>query len=208
MMDKNVIEPKENKSELKKREIVKSIFRLVAKDGMENISMAKIAKGIDIPSSLIFHYFKNKQELIYSLVDYTLELCQSQGRVELQSKLGLSCRFDEYIDDQFREAVETSKDEIIVYFACRNMANRDEIVFKKFKDHEELIIQQSMMDIEHYIAQGEIEHANPRMAACYLTSIINGIAYMSDFIAETEMFQKAVAEHKIKILEYFKYKNK
>jgi len=205
-MKKEIKLSKTDKTDLKRNEIVESFYGLVIKDGLENASMAKIANVIGIPSSLIFHYFKNKQELIYSLIDYALEICEGECKLPLKEKKSGKGNFEDYIDFLLKNLSASNKEATLVYFACRNLAFRDEVAFEKFRIHEEISIQRTESDLLEFIARGEIIHENPIVGAGYLCAIFNGIEFLADFADGTQMLEQMKQEHKRKILEYFKYK--
>jgi len=54
-------------------EIIEGFYQLAKEVGLENASIAKIGKHLDIPPSLIMHYFPNKDLLIKGLIGYILE---------------------------------------------------------------------------------------------------------------------------------------
>lgn len=205
-MEKEIKLSKTDKTDLKRKEIIESFYGLVIKDGLENSSMAKIANGIGIPASLIFHYFKNKQELVYSLIDYTLEICEGEDMLPLNEKQSGKGNFEDYIDFLLKNLSAANKEATLVYFACRNLAFRDEIAFEKFRNHEEKSIQGTEADLIEFISRGEIIHENPIVGAGYLYAIFNGIEFLADFTYGSQMLEQMKQEHKKKILEYFHYK--
>lgn len=61
-----------------RREMILNTFAdIVALKGIDKTSLSMVAERADIPSSLIFYYFKNKQDLINQLWDYTLQTYRS-----------------------------------------------------------------------------------------------------------------------------------
>jgi len=64
---------KERISTARKREIVEGFYNLSIVNGLENTSIAKIGKHLDMPPSLIMHYFPTREILISNLIDYILE---------------------------------------------------------------------------------------------------------------------------------------
>jgi len=54
-------------------EIVEGFYKLAQEVGLENASIAKIAKRLEIPPSLIMHYFPTKDILIQELITFILE---------------------------------------------------------------------------------------------------------------------------------------
>ncbi len=64
---------KEKISTARKQEIIEGFYRLSVINGLENTSIAKIGKYLDMPPSLIMHYFPTKDILISNLIDFILE---------------------------------------------------------------------------------------------------------------------------------------
>lgn len=64
---------KEKIATTRKREIIEGFYTLSVINGLENTSIAKIGKHLDMPPSLIMHYFPTKDILISSLIDFILE---------------------------------------------------------------------------------------------------------------------------------------
>ncbi|GAB3230271.1 TetR family transcriptional regulator [Algoriphagus aestuariicola] len=64
---------KEKISTARKQEIIEGFYRLSVIHGLENTSIAKIGKYLDMPPSLIMHYFPTKDILISNLIDFILE---------------------------------------------------------------------------------------------------------------------------------------
>ncbi|GGF40196.1 TetR family transcriptional regulator [Echinicola rosea] len=60
-------------SEIRKKEIVEGFYSLAKENGLENTSIAKIGKHLNIPPSLVMHYFPTKDILISHLIDYILD---------------------------------------------------------------------------------------------------------------------------------------
>lgn len=60
-------------STARKKEIIEGFYNLSRINGLENTSIAKIGKHLDMPPSLIMHYFPTRDILISSLIEYILE---------------------------------------------------------------------------------------------------------------------------------------
>src|ERR1700744_4894145 len=57
----------------RQKEIIKAFYKVAKKEGLENASIAKTAESIDINPSLVMHYFKTREHLIYGLIEYILD---------------------------------------------------------------------------------------------------------------------------------------
>ncbi len=117
----------------KKLEILQSFYETVKEEGMEGASVAKIAKRIGIPQSLIFHYFSSKQEMIYELCDYVLAKCRESYfpyNIDGESERE---RFKYFIDELFK--LKANKEvNAGVFYTFFNMSFRNLIIMNKFHD--------------------------------------------------------------------------
>lgn len=59
--------------DVRQKEIIKAFYAVAKKQGVENTSIAKVAKHMGINPSLVLHYFNSRDELIYYFADFILE---------------------------------------------------------------------------------------------------------------------------------------
>ncbi|MDJ0840009.1 MAG: TetR/AcrR family transcriptional regulator [Acidobacteriota bacterium] len=59
-------------------QILKAARKLLVKDGVQNVSMRKIAAVIGYTATSIYYHFKNKDELIHALIDEGHEIMVTQ----------------------------------------------------------------------------------------------------------------------------------
>ena len=64
---------RKNLKEARQKEIIGAFYRLSKKEGLENASIAKTSELININPSLIMHYFKTKDYLVYGLIELILD---------------------------------------------------------------------------------------------------------------------------------------
>lgn len=57
------------KKPLKKQAILKKALGLADKEGIENLSMRKLAKSLNVEAMSLYHHFKNKEEILDGIVD-------------------------------------------------------------------------------------------------------------------------------------------
>ena len=57
----------------KKESLTEAIAKLFYEKGYEKTSTRDIAASLSIPGSLLYYYFKNKQEMLFSIVDEAME---------------------------------------------------------------------------------------------------------------------------------------
>lgn len=59
---------------LRRREMLAAYYETLLDEGLQGASLAKIAKRLDVPPSLLIHYFGTKQQMTIELVHYLLEV--------------------------------------------------------------------------------------------------------------------------------------
>ena len=57
----------------KKLEICDKAIELFCERGYDNTPMSHIAKALDVSKAILYHYFSNKEELLFSIIDYQME---------------------------------------------------------------------------------------------------------------------------------------
>lgn len=57
----------------KKLEICDEAIKLFCERGYDNTPMSHIAKALDVSKAVLYHYFSNKEELLFSIIDYQME---------------------------------------------------------------------------------------------------------------------------------------
>ena len=61
------------RSHRRRREMLEAYYQTLLDEGLQGASIAKIARRLDVPPSLLLHYFGTKEQMTIELVDYLLE---------------------------------------------------------------------------------------------------------------------------------------
>jgi len=72
--------------EQKKKDIALKVKKLILEEGINNITISKIAKTAGIGKGTVYEYFKNKDEIVFELVNILMQQHNKQKEAEL-SKL-------------------------------------------------------------------------------------------------------------------------
>ena len=64
---------REEKAQLRRREMLAAYYEVLLEQGLTGASVAKIAARAGAPPSLLIHYFGTKEQMTIELVDYLLE---------------------------------------------------------------------------------------------------------------------------------------
>jgi AcrR family transcriptional regulator len=58
----------------RRREMLEAYYQTLLDEGLQGASIAKIARRLDVPPSLLIHYFGTKEQMTIELADYLLEV--------------------------------------------------------------------------------------------------------------------------------------
>lgn len=186
--------------------ILEAYHNLVAELGMENVSISKVAKEANMPTSLIFYYFENKQDLVYELIDYLLERCNNISIPDIDYSINsVSERFVKFVDDilSIRGAIDIDSR---VYFSCLNVALRDQKAREKFIYYIEQNDQKLLKILEYFISHGIIRCENPEDAVNYITVIINGLSDFFDFENSQDRFERLLNLYRNQIYTFLGFR--
>ncbi len=66
-------ERKQRERELRKKQILKAAEKIITRKGMQNTTMDEIAESCELSKGTLYLYFRNREELIFSLLIMTLD---------------------------------------------------------------------------------------------------------------------------------------
>lgn len=122
--------------ETRQKEILRVFYKLAKKEGLENTSIAKIAKAMDINPSLIIHYFQTREDLTIGLIDYILDKYQLIYKVNEKKTSDSKVALLEIIDNIFSRKWNTLFDDGLFY-SCYSLTFREPEIrgmYKKLLD--------------------------------------------------------------------------
>ncbi|MBE8712641.1 TetR family transcriptional regulator [Sphingobacterium hungaricum] len=179
----------------RQKEIIQKYYLVAKKEGIENTSIAKIALEMDINPSLIIHYFKNKEELNYALVDFILEkylIIYKRQNVEEDDLKGYLV---ELIDKLFSKKWNALFNDSIFY-SCYAIGFRDNIIKGKFKRlHDSLRKHLSDVLMKCKIA-GVIQIDSPEATADLIYVLVDGAYYYLSLISERGEYENKLKSYK------------
>jgi AcrR family transcriptional regulator len=75
---------RDERARIRRREMLAAYYETLLDEGLQGASVAKIARRIDVPPSLLIHYFGTKEQMTIELVDYLLERFHDSFVVSLE----------------------------------------------------------------------------------------------------------------------------
>ncbi|MEG1716739.1 MAG: TetR/AcrR family transcriptional regulator [Lachnospiraceae bacterium] len=197
----------EKQHNFKKQEILQGFSEMVAELGFENVSMAKLAKNLGIPSSLIFYYFENKKNLVEELVDFTLDNCKKKCYPLIENPHSdPEIFFKEYIDELFGKTGASTQFETKMFFACYNLTLRDQNIWQKFHNYQCHILKLIEENLEYFNSTGVIHVKDCKISAAFIYSLVGGMTDYADFAEHDENMKKLWEYNKQACINHLKAK--
>lgn len=75
---------RDERARIRRREMLAAYYETLLDEGLQGASVARIARRIDVPPSLLIHYFGTKEQMTIELVDYLLERFHDSFVVSLE----------------------------------------------------------------------------------------------------------------------------
>lgn len=182
--------------ETRQLEIIKVFYKVAKKEGLENTSIAKIAKVMNINPSLIIHYFQTKEELTYALIDYILEKYLLIYRVGRDEKTPLHEALIQVIDDLFSKKWNKLFDDGLFY-SCYALTFREKKVKGMYKNLTDSLRKRLAALIERCKAAQVIEVDDPRRTADLIFALVDGAYFYLSLATETKAFDEKITDYKL-----------
>lgn len=192
--------------DVRQKEIIKGFYMVAKKEGLENASIAKTAKSLDINPSLIMHYFQTKDELVYGLIEYILD------KYLLIYNVSYSLHNDPHkvllqvIDNIFSKKWNKLFDDGVSY-SCYSLNFRNKMIKKKYK----ALLDTLRLQLENLILEcqndGALYVENAAFAADMIFVIVDGAYYYLSLTSDKKEYQNKLTLYKnqaIKLLNFMK----
>lgn len=176
--------------DVRQKEIIEGYYKVAKTEGLENTSIAKIAKEMDMNPSLIIHYFQTKDDLTKDLIGYILDryseiyhtplLHQANRLTKLKFVIDslISKKWDDLVDDG-------------VYYSAYALVFRDAFVKDQYKVMQDQLRAILTVLIQDCIDHGEVIVADATNAAQLIYMMVDGAYfYLSLVNDEIEFEQK------------------
>lgn len=178
---------KNQNAAIRKPEILEAYYAVLIREGLENTSISKIAKELNIHTSLIFHYFQNKENLTFELVQLMIEKFKSVHLLDFEHIENHEERYNALLDLifslQWSRTVDPGVHFGFYYQSFRDKRTLEHLqgMFAWLRDYIE---KQLTIFSENRI----IMVVNPRKAADYIVTLMEGLEFHSQFLSEDQPF--------------------
>lgn len=184
--------------DIRQREIIEVFYAVAKREGLENTSIAKIAREMNTNPSLIIHYFQTKEDLIYELIDYILSQYQLIFQIEREgaTREALVETIDKLFSKKWNDLFDDG-----LSFSCYALIFRNETVKEKFKSVLDLLHTRLATLIRQCAENGEIRLTeDPRVIADLIFVIVDGAYYYLSLVSDPAEFDRKLTEYKLRAL--------
>jgi AcrR family transcriptional regulator len=190
--------------EPRQKEIIRAFYKLAKKDGLENASIAKTAELIDVNPSLIMHYFKSKDYLVYGLIEFILDkyllIYNLNNKKNNNSPKAILLKT---IDNIFSKKWNTLFDDGVSY-SCYSLTFRNKIIRQKYK----ILLDTLRKSLEELIVAcnkaNQLSVKKPSATADLIFILVDGAYYYLSLVDNKDEYMKKLSEYKkqaIKLLQ-------
>lgn len=192
--DDVMIQNKLEKSQLRKKEIIKAAMQLFSEKGYEQTSMRDIAKNMGVSLGLCYRYFDSKQILFNTAIEFYIEECCEQyldvlhdPQVRLQDKIKVL--FD---------SIGNEHPQMEYYDFFHRIENQEL--------HEQLSIKlckymypHLLQEVKKAVVANEIKINNPETLVSFIT--YGQIGLLSKADTDHQQVAKTLYEYVVKLLD-------
>jgi AcrR family transcriptional regulator len=176
---------REEHVELRRREMLAAYYQVLMDEGLQGASIAKIARRIDAPPSLLIHYFGTKEQMTIELVDYLLEEYR-QGYGDRLAAIPdplerLHAILDTFFDPEYHQLLDDS-----VFYACFYISLRHPEVRHRYAMLYETSLELVETTIRECIAGGHLREDDPHELAVTVKALEEGYAFLIGGGADAE----------------------
>ena len=190
---------RKSKVEIRRKEILQACYELIEADGLEGITLKKIGKKMGVASSLIMHYFTNKEELIGAVVDFMLEKMDSVYIPRLSRFGSARERLEFFIEETVNLYIAQSVSDK-VWYPCFALSLHDRKIREAFRRAYDRDLRMSRQLITEYIEEEGLKGVDPEAWAAKLISFVEGLNLLHAVYGMTDTFKTVIRDLKDDLL--------
>ncbi|HEY4205384.1 MAG TPA: TetR/AcrR family transcriptional regulator [Puia sp.] len=187
--------------EPRQKEIIRAFYKVAKKEGLENASIAKTAEVVGINPSLVMHYFKTKEHLIYGLIEYILDKYLLIYKLPPEYAAHPKKALLAVIDNIFSSKWNTLFDDSVSY-SCYSLAFRDRIIKEKYKNLLDALRERLRQLIQDGNDMGILEVEDPALTADIIFVLVDGAYYYLSLVTDRQEYQHKLMRYKRQALTH------
>jgi len=167
---------KEREFQARRQEILEAATRLFARQGYHGTAMSEIAKEAEFSTGSLYNFFKNKEELYFSLLQEKIEVLEQEAYGVLEEDKSVEEKLRNYVDKMLT-FFEAERDFFRIYVEQRTqfeMSAKGEFAERMFEKMQKYL-GKMMLTMEQGVREGLFKPVNPAELAMVFVGLINNI---------------------------------
>lgn len=174
-------------SHIRKPEILKHAYRVVAREGFIGATINKIAKEMGMNPGTLMHYFNNKEELTLALVEYMTERSleaywKTYDQYDTPPERMIETVIDVHFDREIQSLVRGS-----VFWSCYALGIRNPKIMAGIRKMYYEFFANLLKYLEDANAVGRIKIKDPEVMAYVMMSTIDGLGWLRMTLGEEKL---------------------
>lgn len=182
---------------------MEAFYETAREEGLENASIAKIAKRMGIQPSLIIHYFKTREDLIFELIEFNLEKYREIYQPEtLDSFDDPMEKLLKILDAIFSHEWDALFDDG-VFYSCYALTYRSKKIKESYKSLHDFLHNLLAEAIQSCQEEGLLKVGDVPRTADFIFAIVDGAYYylgMSNDPKEYEEMMEFYKQQALRVL--------
>ncbi len=189
------------KSNNREQEILMSSFSILSKEGINSITLKKVAKEAKMSVGLILHYYDSKEDLLNKLSEYVIVQCQDFYAPKINySSNNLKQEFIKLIDHLFKPEIDEYISPLADYSIYIESLKDDKLKKRLINS-----VYNSRKNIGFYLdffkRKGIIYYDNEEFLISHLMIVVDGLYYYMNFCEDEYFFNESIIAQKKLFLE-------
>lgn len=181
--------------EPRRKEIIRAFYKIAKKEGLENASILKTANLIGITPSLIMHYFRSKEHLLYGLVEFILDKYLLIFDIKDSALQDAKAYLIRVIDNLFSNRWNRLFDDGVSY-SCYSLTFRNRKIRVRYK----ALLDKLRSHLEALIVAGnecgKLRVENPAQIADIIFVLVDGAYYYLSLTDDADEYQRRLIGYK------------
>jgi AcrR family transcriptional regulator len=190
--------------DIRQREIIEAFYEVAKKEGLENASISKVATELNINPSLIIHYFKTREELIFALIEFNLERYSLMYQ-PADDNPDCQKRIINIVDKLFSKKWNTLFDDG-VFYSCYALIFRNEKIKNRYKIVHDSLRTFFAEVLEEGIKAGVLDISNATKAAHQIFVIVEGAYFYLSMVENKKEYEQKLEEYKLLSLSILQFR--
>ncbi len=181
--------------ETRQKEIIKEFYKLAKKEGLENTSIAKIAKKMEINPSLIIHYFQTREDLVYGLIEFILDKYQLIYKTSPKKTTDSRAALLEIIDNLFSKKWNALFDDGLFY-SCYSLTFREAKIRDSYKKLLDSLREKLGQYIRQCMEEGILLADNVEAVADSIFVLVDGAYFYLSLVSDKKEYEEKLNKYK------------